>query len=259
MLSLIGKLAHACKVLQVGRLFLRRMIDHSTKAKKLDHWIHLTSDFRADLPWVTPPHSHPGITEEAADIGSPGLVVARLEGIAQGLVQDSRAASSQRAYHTAQKSFGSFCASLGIPAVPASEHLLLLYVAHLSQHVCHATVRSYLSAIRHLHLSHGFQDPLKQSGQLELALKGLKRRKPRTADSRLPITPFTLSIIGQSLVRHFDPYDQLLVWAACCLGFFAFMRSGELTVPSGVAFDPGVHLTPLDVAVQLILLFFVPA
>ena len=49
-LSLIGKLAHACKVAQVGQLFLRQMIDKSMKAKKLDHWIHLASEFRAD--WV---------------------------------------------------------------------------------------------------------------------------------------------------------------------------------------------------------------
>ncbi len=51
MLSLIGKLAHACKVVRVGRLLLRRMIDQSMKAKKLDHWIHLTAEFRADLAW----------------------------------------------------------------------------------------------------------------------------------------------------------------------------------------------------------------
>ena len=51
LLSLIGKLAHACKVVRVGRLFLRRMINYSMKAKRLDHWIHLTEEFRADLGW----------------------------------------------------------------------------------------------------------------------------------------------------------------------------------------------------------------
>lgn len=28
------------------------------------------------------------------------------------------------------------------------------------------------------------------------------------------------------------------------------MRSGELTVPAGASFDPTIHLTPLDVAVD---------
>ena len=51
LLSLIGKLAHACKVVQVGRIFLRRMIEVATKTTQFDHWIHLNSEFRADLHW----------------------------------------------------------------------------------------------------------------------------------------------------------------------------------------------------------------
>ena len=51
LLSLIGKLAHACKIVQVGRIFLRRFIDYSMKATKLDHWIHLLVDFWADIAW----------------------------------------------------------------------------------------------------------------------------------------------------------------------------------------------------------------
>ena len=51
LLSLIGRLAHACKVVPAGRSFLRRMIDLSTKAQSLDHWIRLNADFRSDLAW----------------------------------------------------------------------------------------------------------------------------------------------------------------------------------------------------------------
>ena len=51
LLSLIGKLSHACKVIQSGRTFLQCMIDLATKIRQLDHWIHLNAEFQADLLW----------------------------------------------------------------------------------------------------------------------------------------------------------------------------------------------------------------
>ena len=50
LLSLIGRLQHACKVVRSGS-FLRRMINLSTVAKKLHHHIRLSKSFRADLSW----------------------------------------------------------------------------------------------------------------------------------------------------------------------------------------------------------------
>ena len=51
LLSLIGHLQHACKVIKPGRTFLRRMIDLSTSAKELHHHIRLNLGFRSDLCW----------------------------------------------------------------------------------------------------------------------------------------------------------------------------------------------------------------
>ena len=51
LLSLIGLLAHASKVVRISRIFLCRLIDLSTQGKKLDHFIRLNSEARSDLEW----------------------------------------------------------------------------------------------------------------------------------------------------------------------------------------------------------------
>ena len=51
LLSLIGQLQHACKVVRAGRTFLRRMIDLSAVASELHHRIRLNVAFRSDLLW----------------------------------------------------------------------------------------------------------------------------------------------------------------------------------------------------------------
>ncbi|XP_066914570.1 uncharacterized protein [Clytia hemisphaerica] len=49
LLSLIGSLSFACKVIRPGRIFLRRLIDLSSSVVRLNHHIDLTSDVRLDL------------------------------------------------------------------------------------------------------------------------------------------------------------------------------------------------------------------
>ena len=50
-LSLIGQLQHACCVVRPGRTFLRRMINLSTKARRLHHNVRLNKSFKSDLSW----------------------------------------------------------------------------------------------------------------------------------------------------------------------------------------------------------------
>ena len=51
LLSLIGQLQHACRVVRAGRTFLLRMIDLSSVPKELDHWVRLNRAFQSDLHW----------------------------------------------------------------------------------------------------------------------------------------------------------------------------------------------------------------
>ena len=51
LLSLIGKLSFATKIIPAGRIFLRRLIDLSKSVSKLNHRVSLNSDTRKDIQW----------------------------------------------------------------------------------------------------------------------------------------------------------------------------------------------------------------
>lgn len=51
LLSLIGSLSFACKVVKSGRIFLRRLIDLSTTVDRLHHHIDISAEARKDIEW----------------------------------------------------------------------------------------------------------------------------------------------------------------------------------------------------------------
>ena len=133
--------------------------------------------------------------------------------------------------------------------LPASEQQLILFAADLSHRLSASTVRSYLSAVRFLHVSSGHGDPLTGRLQLDLLLRGIRKSKPAGKDNRLPVTPLVLEKMYGVLNRNPSEYENKLLWAACCLGFFGFLRSGEFTAPSR-GYDPSWHLSEQDIAVD---------
>ena len=51
LLSLIGKLSFAAKLVQPGRIFLRRLIDLNTTVRELHHHISINREARRDIEW----------------------------------------------------------------------------------------------------------------------------------------------------------------------------------------------------------------
>ena len=141
-------------------------------------------------------------------------------------------------------------------ALPVTEPHLCSFVSLLAdQGLKYRTVKVYLSAIRHLQISAAQPDPFGGApmARLEYVLRGIKKREAEQGAGpreRLPITPSLLLRMKEVWEPTGGEWDSKLLWAACCLCFFAFLRAGEMTVPSDRYFDPAVHMCVGDVAID---------
>ena len=74
--------------------------------------------------------------------------------------QNGLASSTQRTYNSAKRRYLQFFKDKHICPLPAPERQLCWFVSSLAlQSLCHSTIKSYLAAIRHLHIAEGYGDP----------------------------------------------------------------------------------------------------
>ena len=157
-----------------------------------------------------------------------------------------------------------FCAEYQLQPLPLSENTLVRLASYLARTgILYSSIRIYISGLRFLQLQNGFPDPsLSSFAQLECVLRGIRKstaNQPRY--QRLPITPAILQHLFNTWSQPPVTYDAVMLWAACCLGFFGFLRSGEFTCPSATTYksfmlstrDIGVdsHTNPTFITVNL--------
>ena len=163
--------------------------------------------------------------------------------------------STHRTYKAAERRYLNFCKSFHLTPFPTTEAILCYYVACLGQEgLAHATIKAYLSGVRQSQIAQGFPEPHPAAmPRLQQVIRGVRveqGRAGRSPRTRLPITPTILRKMKAVWEDEGVTQDTMMLWAASSLTFFAFCRSGEVTVPSEKDYDPSTHLSYEDIAVD---------
>ena len=181
--------------------------------------------------------------------------IGALENLVQGYFAKGLAPSSQL-YKAAQERFLRFCEAGAFTPLPLTQDTVCSYVSYLAnQGLKHSTIKVYLTGARYLQIASGFPDPFAGTAwpRLDYVMKGIKKseaEKGVTTKVRLPVTPFILQQLKEVWGPTAAHRDTKMIWVACCLCFFGFLRAGEMTVPGDNNYDKAIHLSVSDMAVD---------
>ena len=119
-----------------------------------------------------------------------------------------------------------------------------------------ATIKTYLSGIRQLHIVQGLESPELRTGLVKLVLKGIDNRdgiatRAGKFKGRLPMTKNTMLLFKKlTQSSKYAEQDKLLIWAVATLAFAGAFRIHEILSKAESTFDPNFTLLGEDLTVS---------
>ena len=199
---------------------------------------------------ASPPVGSPELSPNAGTLDQGQLHTSARQFLEAGLAKATRTT-----YAAGIRRYTNFCKAAKLSTTPATESTLILFATHLATaNISQASIKVYLSAIRHIHVLQGLHDQFSQqlTPRLQIILKGIKKHQALTHPPRVRL-PITIQIFNQirCILSHKRPsYSDTMLWATCCLAFFGFLRVSEFTIPSANSYDSSCHLSFRDIAID---------
>ena len=82
-------------------------------------------------------------------------------------------------------------------------------------------------------------------------IKSEEAKHQALSKQRLPVTPAILLKVYSVLEHDPSNFDNIMIWATSLVCFFGFLHSGEITIPSVLAYDASTHLNPSDISTDV--------
>ena len=139
--------------------------------------------------------------------------------------------------------------------IPINDRQILIFINWLARTrgLKAATISTYLSGIRQLHVVKGIEPPVIRTGLVKLVLKGIGNmqgisKRAEHLTGRLPMTT-NVMMLFRKLVSNSDMQtaDKALIWAAATLAFAGAFRIHELLCKTESFFDPDFDLLEKDI------------
>src|SRR6266516_383958 len=143
------------------------------------------------------------------------------------LLHNSLAPSTRKKYNKILRGFEAFCQQHHYKPYPSSFDAVSHWLAKILSSVKPTTAKSYIGALRAFHIENGMSNAVLKDPRLDLIIRGGRRVYGEGA--RTVRYPITSDILLRMLSEIGDDEEGVNIKAALCVGFAAFLRSGELT------------------------------